>query len=287
MEEAEADHIPGAARHIPPKARIRFTLALIALFVGCHFFFDRSTAPKRPPAPHHYEPPSIDQRVENILGSTPLIDGHNDLPILIRAAYHNNIYSDNFTFTQSLRGHVDIPRLHQGRVGGTFWSIYTSCPSTTTTTNDFADSVYAKNVHDTLQQIDLVRRLTDAYPDDLHLALRPCAARCAHRRGKVASMMGVEGLHMIGNSAATLRLYHQLGVRYATLSHNCNNKYADSALPADGAPFWHGLSADGEDIVREMNRLGMLVDLAHTSKETMVHALRTTRAPVMFSHSSA
>lgn len=99
-------------------------------------------------------------------------------------------------------------------------------------------------------------------------------------------MMGVEGLHMIGNSAATLRLYHQLGVRYVTLNHNCNNKYSDGALPAD-SPFWNGMSKDGEDIVREMNRLGMLVDLAHTSKETMIHALKTTRAPVIFSHSSA
>lgn len=228
----------------------------------------------------------IDQRVEHILRSTPLIDGHNDFPIHIRAAYHNNIYSANFTFSESLHGHVDIPRLREGRVGGTFWSIYTDCPRSSTTPNDFSDGVYATNVHDTLQQIDLVRRLVDAYPDTLQLVPGPAAARKAHAENKIASAMGLEGLHMIGNSAATLRLYYQLGVRYVTLNHNCNNKYSDSALPAD-APFWHGLSADGEDIVREMNRLGMLVDLAHTSKETMIHTLKTTRAPVIFSHSSA
>lgn len=91
---------------------------------------------------------------------------------------------------------------------------------------------------------------------------------------------------MIGNSAATLRLYYQLGVRYVTLNHNCNNKYSDGALPPD-QPYWHGLSADGVKIVKEMNRLGMIVDLAHTSKETMTHTLRATRAPVIFSHSSA
>lgn len=125
-----------------------------------------------------------------------------------------------------------------------------------------------------------------AYPDDLEIALSPSAAVKAHASGKVASMMGVEGLHMIGNSASTLRLYHSLGVRYATLNHNCNNKYSDSALPAD-QPLWHGLSEDGERIVKEMNRIGMIVDLAHVSKETMIDTLKATRASVMFSHSSA
>lgn len=274
----------------PSRTSSRVTAALVALgIVGSVFFFlpipydGRSVASLFSRHLCHYRPLSIDQRVENILKSTPLIDGHDDLPIHIREFYHNNIYSANFTFSESIIGHVDIPRLHQGRVGGTFWSIFTSCPNTS---NDFSDGVYAKNVHDTLQQIDLVHRLVDAYPDDLQLALTPGAARKAHAENKVASAMGVEGLHMIGNSAATLRLYHQLGVRYVTLNHNCNNKYSDGALPAD-APFWNGLSADGENIVREMNRLGMLVDLAHTSKETMIHTLKTTRAPVMFSHSSA
>lgn len=288
MEKKATSNPPFRPRSSRTSSRV--TAALVALgIVGSVFFFlpipydGRSVASlfSRHPCRHH--PLSIDQRVENILKSTPLIDGHNDLPIHIRDAYRNNIYGANFTFSESIEGHVDIPRLHQGRVGGTFWSIFTSCPSTS---NDFSDGVYAKNIHDTLQQIDLVRRLVDAYPDDLQLALSPGAARKAHAENKVASAMGVEGLHMIGNSAATLRLYHQLGVRYVTLNHNCNNKYSDSALPAH-APFWNGLSADGESIVREMNRLGMLVDLAHTSKETMIHTLKTTRAPVIFSHSSA
>lgn len=287
-------HKPPSAPSAGPRPRpSRTTAALVVLgVVGAVVFFSsliphngRSIASLLSRHSCRHRAVSIDQRVEHILRSTPLIDGHDDLPIYIRAVYHNSIYNANFTFGESLRGHVDIPRLRQGRVGGTFWSIYTDCPSNATP-NDFSDGVYATNVHDTLQQIDLVRRLVDAYPDALQLALGPRAARKAHAEGKIASAMGVEGLHMIGNSAATLRLYHQLGVRYVTLNHNCNNKYSDSALPAD-APFWHGLSADGEDIVREMNRLGMLVDLAHTSKETMIHTLKTTRAPVMFSHSSA
>lgn len=287
-------HKPPSASFADPRPRpSRTTAALAALGVVSAVIFFSSAIPydgrsiaslfSRHSCRHRAV--SIDQRVEHILRSTPLIDGHDDLPIHIRATYHNNIYNANFTFSESLHGHVDIPRLRQGRVGGTFWSIYTDCPSSTIS-NDFSDGVYAKSVHDTLQQIDLVRRLIDAYPDALQLALGPCAARKAHAENKIASAMGVEGLHMIGNSAATLRLYHQLGVRYVTLNHNCNNKYSDSALPAD-APFWNGLSADGEDMVREMNRLGMLVDLAHTSKETMIHTLKTTRAPVLFSHSSA
>ncbi|KAH8148982.1 uncharacterized protein LAJ45_06957 [Morchella importuna] len=226
---------------------------------------------------------SISDSVEEILSLTPLIDGHDDLPIAIRFFYQNKIYNENFTFDTELMGHVDLPRLRKGRVGGTFWSIYVDCPGTD---NNFTDAVYYKDVHDALQQIDLVHRLVAAYPDDLELALTPSAAVKAHADHKVASMMGVEGLHMIGNSASTLRLYHALGVRYVTLNHNCNNKYSDSALPAD-APFWNGLSKDGEAIIKEMNRLGMMVDLAHTSKDTMVDTLSVTRAPVIFSHSSA
>lgn len=288
MEKSESEYTPRAPRPQRSRAGTRITAALISLSVVSLVFFlplpyaGRSIASlfsTRQCSRHR----SIDQRVEQILKSTPLIDGHDDLPFLIRMLYHNNIYSCNFTFDKSLEGHVDIPRLHEGRVGGTFWSIFTICPGTD---NNFTDAVYAENVHDTLQQIDLVHRLVDAYPGDLELALKPCAARRAHAHGKVASMMGVEGLHMIGNSVSTLRLYYQLGVRYVTLNHNCNNKYSDGALPAD-EPYWNGLSEDGVKIVKEMNRLGMIVDLAHTSKETMLHTLRVTRAPVMFSHSSA
>jgi membrane dipeptidase len=120
------------------------------------------------------------------------------------------------------------------------------------------------------------------------LALTPTSHAVQHtrRHGSIASILGVEGLHQIGNSASTLRLYHSLGARYVTLTHNCNNKYADSALPVNNTR-WGGLSKDGKDLVKEMNRMGMIVDLSHTSHDTQLDALNSTRAPVMFSHSSA
>ncbi|PUU78531.1 membrane dipeptidase-domain-containing protein [Tuber borchii] len=224
---------------------------------------------------------SIEKRVEHILRSTPLIDGHNDLPGKIRDLFGNMIYNSNFTFDTSLPGQVDLPRLKKGRVGGTFWSVFVPCPDTKETD----DEVYYLIVQATLQQIDLVHRLAGVYPD-LALTSSPLAVRHVHYHGKIASVMGAEGLHQIGNSASNLRLYHSLGVRYVTLTHNCNNKYADSALPANDT-LWGGLSDDGKDIVKEMNRLGMIVDLSHTSHDTQMDTFKVTGAPVIYSHSSA
>lgn len=157
------------------------------------------------------------------------------------------------------------------------------CPASP---DDFSDATYLSLVRETFQQIDLVHRLVDEYPDVLAFATTPEAAMEAHRNGKVASMIGVEGLHQIGNSPAVLRMYHQLGVRYITLTHVCNNKYADGAAALSGAK-WGGLSDDGVKMVREMNRLGMMVDLSHVTDETMRDVLKVARAPVIFSHSSA
>ncbi|PWW76285.1 hypothetical protein C7212DRAFT_196855 [Tuber magnatum] len=222
-----------------------------------------------------------EKRVERILRRTPLIDGHNDLPFAIRSLFQNKIYNSNFTFDTSLPYQVDLPRLKKGRVGGTFWSVFVPCPDT----KEIDDGVYYPSVQTTLQQIDLVHRLTNVYPD-LALTSSPLAARHVHRHGKIASVMGAEGLHQIGNSASNLRLYHSLGVRYVTLTHNCNNRYADSALPVNST-LWGGLSGDGKDIVKEMNRLGMIVDLSHTSHDTQMDTLEVTSAPVIYSHSSA
>ncbi|CUS12594.1 unnamed protein product [Tuber aestivum] len=223
----------------------------------------------------------VEKRVERILGLTPLIDGHNDLPFAIRVLFENRIYGSNFTFDTSLPYQVDLPRLKKGRVGGAFWSVFVPCPDT----KEIDDKVYYPSVQTTLQQIDLVHRLINVYPD-LALTSSPLAARHVHRHGKIASVMGAEGLHQIGNSASNLRLYHSLGVRYVTLTHNCNNRYADSALPLNNT-LWGGLSDDGRDIVKEMNRLGMIVDLSHTSHDTQMDTFKVTRAPVIYSHSSA
>lgn len=147
--------------------------------------------------------------------------------------------------------------------------------------------MYYETIHDTLQQIDLVHRLIDAFPSVLRLARssQDVADIFNSSSKQVASLMGAEGLHQIGNSASIMRLYHTLGVRYITLTHDCNNRYADAALAPK--PQHNGLSAAGKELILEMNRLGMVVDLSHTSDATMRAALNVTKAPVIFSHSNA
>ncbi|PYI05524.1 dipeptidase [Aspergillus sclerotiicarbonarius CBS 121057] len=245
-------------------------------------------------------PLSLEERVDKILSETPLIDGHDDLPILIREVFKNHIYSDEFKipFTEGgLIGHVDLPRLAEGKVGGTFWSVYVECPKNW---SDLSDATYATSVRQTIEQVDVMLRLQQAYPDVFSAPPNGTTAFQAFKEGKIISPMGMEGLHSIGNSLAHLRAFYDRGVSYATLTHNCHNRYADAALveipggikKAD--PLWHGVSEAGKDLVFEMNRLGMIVDLSHVSVDTMRDVLGAgkddwagSRAPVMFSHSSA
>ncbi|KAI0397266.1 dipeptidase [Xylariaceae sp. FL0594] len=242
----------------------------------------------------------IEDRVDKILSGTPLIDGHNDLAISILAMFGNHIYNENFTkpFTEGgLPSHTDLPRLRAGRNGGAFWSVYTPCPANGT---DWSTENYAASVQLTLQQIDLMSRLQAAYPEEFSGVVDSKSAREAFKKGKLISPLGVEGLHQIGNSVANLRRFYALGVRYATLTHNCGNNFADSALVEDPlhkpAPYWGGVSPKGRQLINEMNRIGMIVDLSHTSVDTMVDVLggseeedgwAGSKAPVMFSHSSA
>ncbi|KAK4219335.1 membrane dipeptidase-domain-containing protein [Rhypophila decipiens] len=245
------------------------------------------------------KPESIDERVKQILTETPLIDGHNDLPILLRFAFNNHIYNESFKkpFEEGgLMYHVDLPRLQAGMNGGAFWSVFWPCPEKG---QDYTDGNYASTVQATYQQIDLVSRLKAAYPKDFSPSpVDSSNALSAFKKGQLISPLGVEGLHQIGNSAANLRNYHALGVRYVTLTHNCGNKYADAALwenPFRKAPAqWGGVSPDGQALIHEMNRIGMMVDLSHTSVDTMVDVLggsgkkwKSSKAPVIFSHSSA
>ncbi|PLB46455.1 dipeptidase [Aspergillus steynii IBT 23096] len=265
-----------------------FTLSLAGLFV---------TATN---ALNLREPLSIEERVEKILSETPLIDGHDDLPIFIRAFFGNHIYQENFTvpFTKgNLSGHVDIPRLEEGRVGGTFWSVFVECPKNW---SDFSDENYALSVRQTIEQVDVMSRLQQAYPDTFSEPPNGTTAAQAFREGKIISPLGIEGLHSIGNSLAYLRHFYDRGVSYATLTHNCHNRYADAALvelPGGGIkvadPLWNGVSDAGKKLIAEMNRLGMIVDLSHVSANTMRDVLggkdvwAGSQAPVMFSHSSA
>ncbi|KAI0419770.1 renal dipeptidase [Xylaria grammica] len=221
----------------------------------------------------------------DIFQLVPLIDGHIDFPIWIRAFYQNHIYQDNFTSDGPLSGQVDFPRLMEGKLGAAFWSAYVECSDDT---NNNSDEVYREIIHDTLQQVDLVHRLIKEYPESLQHAYTAADVERIfekYKTSRISSMIGIEGLHQIGNSASILRMYYALGVRYATLTHTCHNKYADSEEPAE--PLHGGLSEAGKSIVAEMNRLGMIVDLSHTSFNTQRDVLKISAAPVIFSHSNA
>jgi len=202
---------------------------------------------------------------------TALIDGHNDLAWAIRQQYDADLDAVDLTGTVPDL-HTDLERLDAGGVAGQFWSVYVSPERFTG-----AAAVVA-----TLEQIDLVRRLVARHPDRLVLATTADEVEASGDR--IASLLGMEGGHCLDGSLAVLRSMRALGVRYLTLTHNRNVPWADSATDV---PALHGLSDFGEEVVREMNRLGMLVDLSHTSDDVMRHALRVTTAPAIFSHSSA
>ncbi|KAG5638792.1 hypothetical protein H0H81_010021 [Sphagnurus paluster] len=219
-----------------------------------------------------------------VLDKAPIIDGHIDLPVLTRALYANNVTA--IDLESPMPQHVDIPRLRKGKVGAFFWSVYMECPLPEDEDNDFLTPTWS--VRDTLEQIDVARGLIDKYPDTFQLATGTEDIRAAIHDGKIASLLGVEGGHQLGNSLAVLRQYYALGVRYVTLTHTCHNAFADSCGFLPGIiPFHGGLSALGQTLIDEMNRLGVLVDLSHTSDATAAQALAHSKAPVIWSHSSA
>ena len=211
-------------------------------------------------------------RIRSLLADHPVVDGHNDLPWEAR----ERVAYDWDRLDISVAGqptHTDIPRLREGGVGAQFWSVFVPA----TLQGDAA-------VTATLEQVDAVRAMAARYPDTFALATTRAEVDAARGRGLIASLMGAEGGHSIDSSLGTLRMLHALGVRYLTLTHNDNVPWADSATDE---PVLGGLSAFGREVVREMNRLGMLVDLSHVSADTMRDALDATEAPVVFSHSSA
>ena len=212
------------------------------------------------------------ERARTIHKQSPLIDGHNDYAWEVRERAHQDLDQLDISRPQpSLM--TDIDRLRAGGVGGQFWSVYVP-----------AELTGNGAVTATLEQIDIVHRMVRKYPTVFELALSAADIERIFKKGKIASLIGMEGGHSIDNSLGALRMFYNVGARYMTLTHSRNLAWADSATDT---PALGGLSPFGEEVVREMNRLGMLVDLSHVSPDTMEDALRVTQAPVIFSHSSA
>ncbi len=216
------------------------------------------------------------EQARAILETTPLIDGHNDLPWALRQRFGSNVHAVDLTQDQSGLTpplHTDIPRLRSGGVGAQFWSVYVP-----------ASMEPLEAARATFEQIDVVNRMLAAHPDAFEFAATADDVERIHREGRIASMIGIEGGYSIAESMGLLRQFFEAGVRYMTLTHSATTSWADAATDA---PQHDGLTPFGEEVVREMNRLGMLVDLSHVSEATMMDAMRASAAPVIFSHSSA
>ena len=215
------------------------------------------------------------EHAKQVLERSILFDGHNDLPWAIRESKTapGDVKAYDLRGRAPGTGETDIPRLREGRVGAVFWSVYTPAE---------AAGGFAKTQ---LEQIDIARRVIARYPDAFTLASTAADIRAAKKSGRIGSMLGLEGGHAIEDSLGALRAYYDLGVRYMTLTHNAHTRWADSAM--QDPPQHNGLNAFGEQVVHEMNRLGMLVDLSHTSPDTMRDAIRVSEAPVIFSHSAS
>jgi membrane dipeptidase len=216
------------------------------------------------------EPVAVSERAQRVHAAGLLFDGHNDLPWHLRS--QGDMAFTRVDISRRLaRGQTDVPRLRQGGVKAQFWSVY-------------IPSEHKNPARTVTDQIDLVHRMVERYPDDLELARTADDVERIVRAGKIASLIGIEGGVAIENDLAQLRAFYHLGARYMTLTHNTTLDWADAALDA---PKSQGLSPFGERVVREMNRLGMLVDISHVSPDTMADALRVSQAPIIASHSGA
>jgi membrane dipeptidase len=222
-----------------------------------------------------WTPPSAEliERAKRILQTVPIVDGHNDIPSKLLEFAGGDPDRADLSKPQP-QFHTDFARLREGRVGAQFWSAYVE--------NDSIQTGAA--LRQGLREVEMALRFTRRYPEVLELARSAADIERIQRAGRIASLIGLEGGHGIDNTLAVLRVYYELGVRYMTLTHNTTLSWVDAAL--DYARH-NGLTEFGESVVREMNRIGMFVDLSHVSEEVMMDALRVSEAPVIFSHSSA
>ena len=243
-----------------------------------HFLFATAAAVLAVSAPAAAQT-EAERTASAALEAAPVWDGHNDVPIQLRSRLGNVInpfdFGDTLDTATDVRNamHSDLNRMRQGKVGAQWWSVYVS-----------ASLPEAEAVQATVEQIDVTKRLIARYPQDLQLALTADDVEEAMAAGRIASLLGMEGGHSIGSSLAVLRQMYDMGARYMTLTHGKTLSWADSATDA---PQHDGLNTFGKDVVREMNRIGMLVDLSHVSEAAMMDALDVAQAPVIFSHSGA
>ena len=217
--------------------------------------------------------PDLAARAAALHKQVPLIDGHNDYPWALREHNAERDLDKLDIRVPQPKLQTDIPRLRQGGVGGQFWSVYIP-----------AKIQGPAAIRATLEQIDIVHRMVRKYPDAFELAVTAADVERIFKSGRIASLIGMEGGHSIDNSLAVLRMFHAAGARYMGLTHSTNIRWADSGTDK---PVAGGLTKFGEEVVREMNRLGMLVDLSHTSPDTMRDAIRVSESPVIFSHADA
>lgn len=258
------------------KYRRALWLVGAGLAMGMPVEVTAQVAAQKPTAALSMKDASLEARVayvKRLLRNTPLIDGHNDLPWAMREAAKDPLDVVAYDLRRKTAGMTDIARLRKGMVGGQFWSVYIP--------GEVRDSGYARIQ---LEQIDIAKRVIARYPDVFVPAFTAADVRKAYAQRKIGSLIGMEGGHAIENSLGALRSYYELGARYMTLTHNVTLDWADAA---NDAPRHNGLTAFGKEVVREMNRLGMLVDLAHTSPAVMSQALAISEAPVIWSHAAA
>jgi membrane dipeptidase len=248
---------------------LRNTTKLIAIFITAALFMGCASLSAQTDRDEYRQ-----QAIE-ILESVPLFDGHNDAPYQYRNRVGYKFSELDFYDTTQLENpmHTDIPRLKEGRVGAQWWSVYVP-----------AGIPEDEAVKRTMEQIDFVYRMAEKYPDEFEMAYTADDVERIFADGKIASLIGMEGGHSISNSLATLRMFYDLGARYMTITHGRTLDWADAA---GDEPQHNGLSEFGEEVIREMNRLGMAVDLSHVTPETMKNAIEVSEAPVMFSHSNA
>ncbi|RVX67415.1 hypothetical protein B0A52_08768 [Exophiala mesophila] len=230
----------------------------------------------------------LDQAIE-LMESNPLLDTHIDLPQIIRSL-HRRPLDALPQLNSSFPGHVDIPRMREGRLGGAFWTVWAPCYDVVDEDPGADFNTPTNGLRDALEMVDIIQNMIARHSQDLQYARTSSEVWDAFRAGKIASLIGMEGTHLLGNSLGALRIFGQLGIRYLTLTHTCHSAFASSVgpgTPLDDVHEGNGLSQLGRELVKELNRLGIMVDLSHTTPATMKQAIELSDAPVVWTHSGA